>query len=201
MESNHRTYGNEPSWCPARAAASRSRTLASVAGIEPALSVGETDVLATIRHRHGELARRARGIRGGNRTRVPRWKDGCIRPLYDTDIRRDRLDSNQHLPVNSRLLFLVSCDPRAPVGRPTGSCRGPRLRSSCAVHYARAKSAMTGGVDVSKPTTSSMPASFGSASLNPVDVIPTTISLVGIPRASRYARRACAGGTSPAQVS
>ena len=44
---------------------------------------------------------------------------------------------------------------------------------------------ITGGVDVSKPTTSSMPASFGSAIENPFDVIPTTTSLAEIPRASR----------------
>jgi len=49
---------------------------------------------------------------------------------------------------------------------------------------------MTGGVAGSKPTTSSIPASSGSAMLNPFDVIPTTTSLAGIPRASRYDRRA-----------
>jgi hypothetical protein len=63
--------------------------------------------------------------------------------------------------------------------------RGRAFASSVVVHYARAKSAMTGGVDASKPTTSSIPASLGSAMLKPVDVIPTTTSLAGTPRASR----------------
>lgn len=48
---------------------------------------------------------------------------------------------------------------------------------------ARAKSLMTAGVAVSKPTTSSMPASFGSAMLNPFEVIPTTTTFAAMPRA------------------
>lgn len=92
-------------------------------------------------------------------------------------------------PVNSRSALPVSYDPKCR-RFPGSSGRGAAPSLSFVVHYARAKSAMTGGVDVSKPTTSSMPASFGSAMLNPFDVIPTTTSLAGMPRASRYARRA-----------
>ncbi len=44
-----------------------------------------------------------------------------------------------------------------------------------------AKSAMTAGVAVSKPTTSSMPASFGSAIVNPFDVMAITTSFAPIP--------------------
>ena len=44
---------------------------------------------------------------------------------------------------------------------------------------------MNGGVAVSKPTTSSMPASLGSAIVNPFDVIPTTTSLAALPLACR----------------
>jgi hypothetical protein len=58
---------------------------------------------------------------------------------------------------------------------------------------ARAKSAMTAGEPVSKPTTSSMPASFGSAMLKPFDSSPTTTSLAGMPVFSRYSRSAWAG--------
>ena len=46
-------------------------------------------------------------------------------------------------------------------------------------------SAIACGVAVSKPTTSSMPASLGSAMLNPFDAIPTTISLAAMPMRSR----------------
>jgi hypothetical protein len=45
----------------------------------------------------------------------------------------------------------------------------------------RAKSAITAGADVSKPTTSSMPASFGLAMVNLLATIPTTVSLAGMP--------------------
>ena len=58
---------------------------------------------------------------------------------------------------------------------------------------ARQKSAMTAGVPVSKPTTSSIPASSGSAMLNRFDTIPTTTSLAGMPVFSRYSRSAWAG--------
>jgi hypothetical protein len=47
--------------------------------------------------------------------------------------------------------------------------------------YVLAKSAMTAGAAESKPTTSIVPPSFGSASVNPFEDIPTTISLAGIP--------------------
>ncbi len=51
--------------------------------------------------------------------------------------------------------------------------------------YPRAKSLITFGAAVSKPTTSSMPASSGSAMVKPFDTIPTTISLAAIPMVSR----------------
>jgi hypothetical protein len=50
---------------------------------------------------------------------------------------------------------------------------------------ARITSAITCGVAVSKPTTSSMPASSGSAMVKPVEVMPTTINFAGMPVASR----------------
>ena len=52
---------------------------------------------------------------------------------------------------------------------------------------------MTAGVAVSKPTTSSMPASFGSAMLNPFEVIPTTTTFAAIPRADRPSVRFASG--------
>lgn len=45
----------------------------------------------------------------------------------------------------------------------------------------RPKSLITVGVAVSNPTTSSIPASFGSAIVKPFDTIPTTTSFAGIP--------------------
>jgi hypothetical protein len=49
----------------------------------------------------------------------------------------------------------------------------------------RAKSAITAGAAASKPTTSSVPASFGSAMVNSVAVRPTTTSLAAMPVCSR----------------
>lgn len=46
---------------------------------------------------------------------------------------------------------------------------------------ADAKSLITAGVFVSNPTTSRLPASLGSAMVNPVEVIPTTIIFAFIP--------------------
>ena len=62
-----------------------------------------------------------------------------------------------------------------------------------AVHVRVAKSAMIDGVAVSNPTTSSMPASSGSAMLNSFDTIPITTSFAPIPIFWRYARRAWTG--------
>ena len=45
---------------------------------------------------------------------------------------------------------------------------------------------MTSGAEASNPTTSSMPASSGSAMLKPLETSPTTISLAGRPLCSRY---------------
>ena len=64
-----------------------------------------------------------------------------------------------------------------------------------------AKSVMIDGVAVSKPTTSSIPASFGSAIVNPLDTMPITTSFAPIPMIWRYAARACDGWMPPAQVS
>ena len=49
----------------------------------------------------------------------------------------------------------------------------------------RAKSAISCGVAVSKPTTSSMPASFGSAIVKPFEIMPTTTSWASMPDAWR----------------
>src|SRR5207248_1041213 len=44
----------------------------------------------------------------------------------------------------------------------------------------RTKSAITAGTVVSKPTTSSMPRSFGSARVKPLEVMPTTAHCVHV---------------------
>ena len=54
-------------------------------------------------------------------------------------------------------------------------------------------SPITDGVAVSNPTTSSIPASFGSAMVKPFDTIPTMISFAGMPVRCRYSRSACDG--------
>ncbi len=59
--------------------------------------------------------------------------------------------------------------------------------------YARMKSAMTDGAAVSKPTTSIMPASSGSAMLKPFDTMPTTASLAAMPVSRRYFASAWTG--------
>ena len=63
------------------------------------------------------------------------------------------------------------------------------------------KSLISLGVAVSNPTTSSMPASFGSAIVNPFEAIATTTSYAAMPMRSRYSRSACAGWILPAHVS
>jgi hypothetical protein len=101
-----------------------------------------------------------------------------------------------------------SWDRRASVGRQFCRCalvvvwkRGmPNARPS-SIYMPTAKSDISCGAAVSKPTTSSMPASSGSAMVKPLLVIPTTIILAGMPSLSRYWRRACAGWGVPAQVS
>src|SRR6185295_701575 len=65
----------------------------------------------------------------------------------------------------------------------------------------RTKSAMTAGAVVSKPTTSSMPRSFGSAIVKPLEVMPTTTAFASPTNSLRYWRRACAGWMLPAHVS
>ena len=60
-------------------------------------------------------------------------------------------------------------------------------------HQAAAKSASSCGTAVSNPTTSSIPASSGSAMLNSFDTIPTTTSFAAIPVRSRYCRSAWTG--------
>ena len=54
------------------------------------------------------------------------------------------------------------------------------------VGQALAKSAMTCGAEASKPTTSSIPASSGSAMVNSLEVMATTAILAGMPVCSRY---------------
>jgi hypothetical protein len=51
--------------------------------------------------------------------------------------------------------------------------------------FHRAKSAMMAGADASNPTTSSMPPSAGSAIVNPLETMPTTMSFAAIPIFSR----------------
>jgi len=59
--------------------------------------------------------------------------------------------------------------------------------------HERTKSAITAGTVASKPTTSNMPRSFGSASVKPLEVMPTTTAFASDTYSSRYRRRACAG--------
>ena len=61
----------------------------------------------------------------------------------------------------------------------------------------RAKSEMSCGVAVSKPTTSSIPGSAGSAIEKPFETKPTTTSRASMPDAWRWSRSAWAGCTSP----
>jgi len=63
-------------------------------------------------------------------------------------------------------------------------CEG-RLTGALAQRAPEAKSEMSCGVAVSKPTTSSIPGSFGSAIENPFETIPTTTSRASIPDAWR----------------
>jgi hypothetical protein len=63
----------------------------------------------------------------------------------------------------------------------------------CALRFQRApraKSEMSCGVAVSKPTTSSIPGSFGSAIEKPFETMPTTTSRASMPDAWRYSRSA-----------
>ena len=60
---------------------------------------------------------------------------------------------------------------------------------------------MTSGTDVSNPTTSSIPASDGSAIVKPLATHATTTSRAGRPVVSRYWRRAWHGWIAPGQVS
>jgi hypothetical protein len=78
--------------------------------------------------------------------------------------RRDPHEMEMHLPLLS-----VSKGPAAP-----SSQRAPR-----------AKSEMSCGVAVSKPTTSSIPGSAGSAIEKPFETIPTTTSRASMPDVRR----------------
>ena len=60
-----------------------------------------------------------------------------------------------------------------------------------------AKSAISCGVAVSKPTTSSMPASSGSAMEKPLDTMPTTISRAGCPSSRGSGAAPAPGGSCP----
>lgn len=59
---------------------------------------------------------------------------------------------------------------------------------------------MAAGTLVSKPTTSSIPQSLGSATVKPLDVMPTATALALPTNSSRYCRNARAGWMLPAQV-
>lgn len=72
--------------------------------------------------------------------------------------------------------------------RSTG--RSQHLRNT-ETDYCRANSDIICGTDVSKPTTSSIPPSFGSAMVKLFATIPTTISLALIPDFCRYSCKAC----------
>ena len=81
----------------------------------------------------------------------------------------------------SRLAAALSAHAK-PAANALRSSAGPiPTRGATRPHYCRAKSLINCGVAVSKPTTSNMPASCGSAMLKPFDTIPTTISLAGMP--------------------
>ena len=56
-------------------------------------------------------------------------------------------------------------------------------------HGDRTKSEMTAGMLVSKPTTSSMPPSFGSARVKPLEVMPTTTALAVPTRLVRISKK------------
>src|SRR5438552_1777172 len=104
------------------------------------------------------------------------------------------------LLVQSRQIRLAHL--RAPLRSGTGApSKRPRAHACARPALVVAKSAITDGVAVSKPTTSSMPASFGSAIVNPFDAIPITTSFAPIPIFWRYAASAWVGWMSPAQVS
>ena len=68
------------------------------------------------------------------------------------------------------------------------------LRGALAAHPSqrapRAKSEMSCGVTVSKPTTSSIPGSCGAAIVKPFETMPTTTSRASIPEARRYSSSA-----------
>ena len=101
------------------------------------------------------------------------WMGTCTAPGHE-----GRRPSDEELKSGCNLGYAKACS-RLPAGR-----------HADAVCVRVAKSAMIDGVVVSKPTTSSMPASFGSAMLNPFDVMPITTSLASMLIFWRYARRA-----------
>ena len=60
---------------------------------------------------------------------------------------------------------------------------------------------ISSGTAESKPTTSIIPASSGSAMVNSLLTIPTTTSFAGMPDLRRYCRRVSTGWMFPAHVS
>ena len=106
-------------------------------------------------------------------------------------------------PMPNRGADAETRTPRFTGSRPAASTVAPRRRSDPAPPASRkpaeldvqvrTKSAMTDGTALSKPTTSSAPASSGSAIVKPLEVIPTTISLAWMPIFSRYWLSACIG--------
>lgn len=126
---------------------------------------------------------------GGVPTRPPRFR--CEEAsVYGIEMRASRSDGLQlqmssASPLVRRYTHVAGFLEKLRWGR-------PQLEDifTC---QSRTKSAMTAGALVSKPATSSMPPSSGSAIENRVAVIPTTMSLAGMPIASRYFCRAWKG--------
>lgn len=89
---------------------------------------------------------------------------------------------------------------RSPVVFPIDRRKQCGLLTTCPgqCFYFRQKSAIRAGVAESNPTTSSIPASLGSAIVNPLETIPTTTSLAGISIFFRYSLSACTGCCDPA---
>ena len=79
--------------------------------------------------------------------------------------------------------------------------RRPRARPPEIVQSCRQKSAITAGVTVSNPTTSSIPASFGSAMLKPLTPCRPPRASPRCRCARGTCRSACTGWIMPAQVS
>jgi hypothetical protein len=102
----------------------------SATGIEPAFSVGETEVLTIIRRRQGGLAREPRASVTGIEPVFPVGKTGVLgRCTTRTSGGIGWTRTNYH-PVNNRPLFRLSFDPRCRCVATPAAVGGPRLRSA-----------------------------------------------------------------------